>query len=194
MRGLRFREVQWLDRGPTAGQWLRQDQSPGPRAGRPGLCPRPHHRSGAAEGRAVPGAAGRGVASGLGVMLGSTHRHRLPREDGVCGRLAGGCAAVGHGGAGEVRSKPPPRPRGNPACSLPAGAGSGGQEAARLTRSFAQVSLHHPAVLPKGRRRRGHVRPHGQTVLPGRASVAEQRGGELLASWEGPPLGSCPDA
>ena len=66
MRGLRFREVQWLDRGPTAGQWLRQDQSPGPQAPCPVLSPRPHHPSGAVAGRAVPGADGWGRVFWIG--------------------------------------------------------------------------------------------------------------------------------
>lgn len=126
-------------------------------------------------------------------MLGSTHRHRLPREDGASGRLAGGRAAVGHGGAGEVRSHPRPGPGVTPPALSPRGRGLAAEEAAHLTRSFAQVSLHHPAVLPKSGRRRGHVRPHSQTVLPGRAAVAEQRGGEWLASREGPPPGPSRD-
>lgn len=76
MRGLWFREVQWLDRGPTAGQWLRQDQSPGPRARCPGLRPCAHIAGQELQGGGPSlGLTAGGVSSGLGVMLSSTHRH-----------------------------------------------------------------------------------------------------------------------
>lgn len=43
---------------------------------------------------------------------------------------------------------------------------------------WAQVSEHHQAVLPEGRRDPGDVRHHGRVLLPGGAELDEQRPGE----------------
>lgn len=151
-------EVQWLAPG-RSHSWSVAETGPDQSPGLPGSLPRapstrPHRRQ-ELQGRAVPRADGVGAKFGIGrdaqLQRGTDIMAKTVRND---SRVA--VQLWGHG-AGECEDTTPAS-RGNPALPPPKGAGSGCPGGHTPDQELAQVSLHHPAVLPSGGLRPGSAR------------------------------------